>query len=111
MGDPRRETSTASAAAAAGAGWLTRNLKVVSGVSFLQDMASELLYPILPIFLTVTLGAVPAENGVWAAQAACSYSRRMPPSRSRRWMVSRARRSGSVIGSRSGFRGRALAMP
>ncbi|MDQ1294689.1 MAG: transporter, partial [Actinomycetota bacterium] len=30
--------------------WLTRNLKVVSVVSFLQDTASELLYPILPIF-------------------------------------------------------------
>ncbi|MGN6243926.1 MAG: MFS transporter [Motilibacteraceae bacterium] len=37
--------------------WLTRNVKVVSGVSFLQDAASELLYPVLPIFLTVVLGA------------------------------------------------------
>jgi MFS family permease len=37
--------------------WLTRNLTVLSGVSFLQDAASELLYPILPIFLTTTLGA------------------------------------------------------
>lgn len=36
---------------------LTRNVRVLSGVSFLQDAASELLYPILPIFLTVTLGA------------------------------------------------------
>ena len=32
--------------------WRTRNLTVLSGVSFLQDAASELLYPILPIFLT-----------------------------------------------------------
>src|SRR5437588_1711446 len=45
------------------AGWLTRNLKVVSAVSFFQDAASELLYPILPIFLTVTLGAPPAVVG------------------------------------------------
>ncbi len=30
---------------------------MLCGVSFLQDAASELLYPILPIFLTVTLGA------------------------------------------------------
>jgi MFS family permease len=44
--------------------WLTRNLKVVSGVSFLQDAASELLYPILPIFLTVTLGAPAAVVGL-----------------------------------------------
>lgn len=36
--------------------WWSRNLVVLCGVSFLQDTASELLYPILPIFLTVTLG-------------------------------------------------------
>jgi MFS family permease len=36
---------------------------VLSGVSFLQDAASELLYPILPIFLTVVLGAPPAVVG------------------------------------------------
>jgi MFS family permease len=45
-------------------GWLTHNLKVLSGVSFLQDAASELLYPILPIFITVTLGAPAAAVGV-----------------------------------------------
>ncbi|MEI7549216.1 MAG: MFS transporter [Actinomycetes bacterium] len=37
--------------------WRTRNLKTLSAVSFAQDAASELLYPILPIFITVTLGA------------------------------------------------------
>jgi MFS family permease len=36
---------------------------VLCGVSFLQDAASELLYPILPIFLTVVLGAPPAVVG------------------------------------------------
>jgi MFS family permease len=41
----------------AGKGRLTRNLAVLSGVSFLQDAASELLYPVLPIFLTGVLGA------------------------------------------------------
>jgi hypothetical protein len=56
-------------------------------------------------------GLVPAENGVWAAQAACSYSRRMPPRRSRRWIARRVRRCGSAIGSGSAFSGRALAMP
>jgi MFS family permease len=38
-------------------------VKVLCGVSFLQDAASELLYPILPIFLTVVLGAPPAAVG------------------------------------------------
>ncbi len=46
------------------AGWLTPNVRVLSGVSFLQDAASEMLYPILPIFLTVTLGAPAAVVGV-----------------------------------------------
>jgi len=45
------------------AGWLTPNVRVLCGVSFLQDAASELLYPILPIFLTVTLGAPVAVVG------------------------------------------------
>jgi MFS family permease len=48
----------------AGSGWLTRNLKIVSAVSFLQDAASELLYPLLPILLTVVLGAPAAVVGV-----------------------------------------------
>lgn len=43
--------------------WLTRNLKVVSAVSLLQDAASELLYPLLPILLTVVLGAPAAVVG------------------------------------------------
>jgi MFS family permease len=43
---------------------LTRNVRVLSGVSLLQDAASELLYPVLPIFLTVTLGAPVAVVGL-----------------------------------------------
>jgi len=63
MEDPRRAAPPPTAVSGSG-GWLTRNLKVVSGVSFLQDAASELLYPILPIFLTVTLGAPAAVVGL-----------------------------------------------
>jgi MFS family permease len=37
---------------------------LLSVVSFLQDAASELLYPLLPIFLTVTLGAPPVVVGL-----------------------------------------------
>ena len=44
-------------------GWLSRNLLVLSGVSFLQDAASELVYPLLPIFLTTVLGAPAAAVG------------------------------------------------
>src|SRR6478672_2134483 len=43
--------------------WLTRNVLVLSVVSFLQDAASELLYPLLPIYLTSVLGAPPAVVG------------------------------------------------
>ena len=37
--------------------WLSHNLKTLSLVSLLQDSASELLYPILPLYLTAVLGA------------------------------------------------------
>ncbi|MCW2819119.1 MAG: major facilitator superfamily 1, partial [Marmoricola sp.] len=43
--------------------WLSRNLKIVSLVSLLQDAASELLYPIMPILLTTVLGAPAAVVG------------------------------------------------
>jgi MFS family permease len=36
---------------------LPRNAIVLSWVSFFQDAASELLYPVFPLFITVTLGA------------------------------------------------------
>jgi len=44
--------------------WLTRNVGVLSAVSLTQDAASELLYPLLPIVLTVVLGAPAAVVGV-----------------------------------------------
>lgn len=57
--------------------WLTRNVRVLSAVSFLQDTASELLYPLLPIYLTTVLGApasvVGAVEGV--AEGAASLTK------------------------------------
>lgn len=57
--------------------WLSHNLIVLCAVSFLQDAASELLYPILPIFLTSVLGApvavVGAVEGI--AEGAASITR------------------------------------
>jgi MFS family permease len=42
---------------------LPRNVRVLSAVSFLQDAASDLIYPVLPLFITQTLGAPPAVLG------------------------------------------------
>jgi MFS family permease len=43
---------------------LPRNVVVLSWVSFFQDAASELLYPVLPLFVTGVLGAPPAVLGL-----------------------------------------------
>ncbi len=48
-------------------GWrkgLSRNVIVLGFVSLLNDGASEMIYPLLPIFLSVVLGAGPAAIGV-----------------------------------------------
>lgn len=43
---------------------LPRNVKTLAAVSFLTDVASELVYPLLPLFLTTTLGVSAAGLGV-----------------------------------------------
>ena len=43
---------------------LSRNVYVVSVVSFFQDTASEILYPVLPFFVIGVLGAPPAVLGL-----------------------------------------------
>jgi MFS family permease len=57
--------------------WLTRNVRVLSVVSLLQDTASELLYPLLPIYLTTVLGAPPSVVGAveGAAEGAASLTK------------------------------------
>ena len=57
--------------------WLTRNVRVLSAVSFLQDTASELLYPLLPIYLTAVLGAPPSVVGAieGAAEGAAAMTK------------------------------------
>jgi MFS family permease len=57
--------------------WLTRNVRVLSAVSFLQDAASELLYPLLPIYLTSVLGAPASVVGAveGAAEGAASLTK------------------------------------
>lgn len=43
---------------------LPENVRILGRVSFANDLASEFLYPIVPLFLTVTLGAPVAVLGV-----------------------------------------------
>ncbi len=43
---------------------LTRNVVILGFVSLLNDGASEMIYPLLPAFLTAVLGAGPAALGV-----------------------------------------------
>jgi MFS family permease len=43
---------------------LPRNVFAISFVSLLNDASSEIIYPLLPVFLSVTLGASPAIVGL-----------------------------------------------
>jgi MFS family permease len=43
---------------------LPRNVLIISLVSFLNDASSEIIYPLLPVFLSVALGASPAVIGL-----------------------------------------------
>jgi len=43
---------------------LTRNVVILGFVSLLNDAASEMIYPLLPVFLTSVLGAGPAVLGM-----------------------------------------------
>lgn len=43
---------------------ITRNVAILGWVSFLTDVASEMLYPVMPLFLVGTLGASPALLGL-----------------------------------------------
>jgi MFS family permease len=43
---------------------IPRNVRVLSAVSFFQDAASEMLYPVLPLFVTAVLGAPPSVLGL-----------------------------------------------
>ena len=72
------------------AAWLSRNLLVLTLVSLAQDAASELLYPLLPLFLVGTLAAPPVVVGVveGAAEAAAGVSKYFAG----RWSDGRRRR-------------------
>lgn len=59
-------------------GWrkgITRNVVILGFVSLLNDGASEMIYPLLPVFLTAVLGAGPAAIGIieGIAEATASF--------------------------------------
>ena len=56
---------------------MTRNLIVLTLVSLTQDAASELLYPLIPLLITVVLGAPPVVLGLieGAAEAAAGFTK------------------------------------
>ncbi len=72
---------------------ISRNVRVLSGVSFLQDAASEMLYPVLPLFIVGVLHAPPAILGLiegvaeGTASAMKAISGRFADLRSRRPMI------------------------
>src|SRR5205085_11324919 len=43
---------------------VTRNVYALSAVSFFTDVSSEMIYPLLPVFLTTVLGASAGSLGV-----------------------------------------------
>ena len=90
---PDDMTDDADHALPAPDGRLSRNIRVVSLVSFFQDTASEILYPVLPFFVTGVLGASPAVLGLiegladGTASAMKAASGRMADLRHRRPLV------------------------
>ena len=67
MTDPAGADADATgepATAATGPVRLSRNLKVLGAVSLAQDTGSEMLYPLLPTFITGVLGAPVVAVGV-----------------------------------------------
>jgi MFS family permease len=58
------EPSTVPKSGAPPSGRLDRNVYAVSAVSFFTDASSEMIYPLLPVFLTTVLGANASFLGV-----------------------------------------------
>jgi MFS family permease len=75
---------------------LPRNVFTISLVSLLNDASSEIIYPLLPLFLTLTLGASPKIIGVieGAAESVSSLLKLLAGYFSDR----RGRRKGLVVG-------------
>ena len=64
MGDSTEQEAVAYSEEPSPVPGVSRNVFALGLVSFAADVASEMLYPLIPIFLTVTLGAQVAVLGV-----------------------------------------------
>lgn len=74
---------------------LPRNVLAISLVSLLNDASSEIIYPLLPLFLTITLGASPAVVGIieGAAESTSSLLKLFAGY----WSDKRGKRKGLVV--------------
>ncbi len=75
---------------------LPRNVVVLSWVSFFQDAASELVYPIMPLFITGTLGAPAAVVGLIEGVAEATPPKPMISARVTTVIALRSRCSGTA---------------
>ena len=66
----------------------------LAAVSFLNDASSEMIYPLLPVFLTVTLGASPLALGAIEGAAETTASLLKPASG---WWSDRVRRRKPLV--------------
>ena len=74
--------------------WLNRNVWTLSWVSFLQDAASEMLYPLIPLYLASVLMAGRHAAAFAAAEAALDDRRKR--------LAAEARRHGVAVGGENG---------
>ncbi|MBA2340530.1 MAG: MFS transporter, partial [Pyrinomonadaceae bacterium] len=74
---------------------LPRNIFAISFVSLLNDASSEIIYPFLPLFLALTLGASPAAIGIieGTAESVSSFLKLFAGY----WSDRRGRRKGLVV--------------
>lgn len=73
---------------------LARNVPVLGLVSLLTDISSEMLVPVIPLFLTATLGAPVAAVGVIEGVAEGTASVLKGPAG---WLSDRSRRRGALV--------------
>jgi len=73
---------------------LARNVKVLSAVSFLTDVASEMIYPLLPIFLSTVVGvSTTALGAIEGAAESVSSLLRLPAG----WWSDRVKRRKPLV--------------
>lgn len=94
MTPPVPDAPRAPRAAPAPRAPLARNVKVLSAVSFLTDVASEMIYPLLPIFLSTVVGvSTTALGAIEGAAESLSSLLRLPAG----WWSDRVKRRKPLV--------------